>query len=175
MRNKFKFVFSIAVAVFIIDHITKYLIVSHFSIGEALTVIPNIFDIVHVRNEGAAFGVMAQWDHRFKDVFFYLVFMVALGFLYYFLKNLAEEKRMSLIAVALVFGGALGNIVDRFMRGSVVDFLSFHWYNKTLNFGMWGHFFSIPLTWPAFNVADSAICVGVFLLVISMSKEGPKA
>lgn len=166
MKSKLKWVFVIALVVLVLDHVTKALIVQYVPLGTGFPVIPGFFDIVHGRNTGAAFGFLAGWDSPLKNWFFYLIGLVAAGFLYYYIKSLPAGDRISLVALSLIAGGALGNLTDRLWRGSVVDFLSVHYHH-----GLWepqiaGYQFTIPLTWPAFNVADAAISTAVFLLIV---------
>lgn len=153
MKQKLKIVALISPIIFALDHLTKWIIVKNIPVGNTKIVVwDNFFDIVHYRNTGAAFSLFADMNPAIREPFFYTLSLVAMVVLFYFLKQLTT-KILS-IPLAMIFGGALGNITDRIFRGSVVDFLSFHWYDKA--------------AWPAFNVADSAITVGVVWLVIGM-------
>ena len=139
--------------VIVIDQWTKLSVLSHFEYGESLPVIQNFFSITYVRNTGAAFGFLASANPGFRVPFFLivpLIAMVVLGFLY---RDLPKDARYRSMALGLVSGGAFGNLIDRVRLGYVVDFLDCHW--KT------DYYF------PAFNVADSAICVGVAILLLS--------
>lgn len=164
MTIKTKIVFSTALAVCVLDQITKGLVVRSMPLGLKVTVWENFFDLVHVRNRGAAFGVLAQWESQYRDVFFYLLFVLALVFLISFLRQMPGDKKGSFVPVGLIFGGAIGNVLDRLFRGSVVDFLSFHWYDKEISWNILGYFVQLN-PWPAFNVADSAISAGVVWLL----------
>lgn len=166
VKPKLKLVLAVALTIIALDHLTKWLIVENISFGGSITIIPNIFDIVHTRNTGAAFGMLSGWESPLRDSFFYAIGVVAFFFLYHYIKSTHESDKITIIALSLICGGALGNLSDRLLRGSVVDFLSFHYYNVVKTFSLFGHDFVIPLTWPAFNVADSSICVGVGLLLI---------
>lgn len=166
MAKKLKFVFTVAFIVLILDQITKWLIVQGVSLGAEIPVIDGFFDIVHGRNTGAAFGMLSHWDSAYRDWFFYSIAVVALVFLYFYIKSVSLTDRLSLLALSFIFGGALGNVSDRIFRGSVVDFLSVHYRDKTVSFAFWGHSWTMPLSWPAFNVADMAISCAVILLVI---------
>jgi signal peptidase II len=174
MKQKLKIVAIIAPIVFILDHITKYLIVLNFKIGDQLTIIDGFFDLVHVRNKGAAFGFLSGWDSAYRDVFFYVLGFVALIFLYFFLKDL-PSKKSNIIPVGMIFGGALGNIFDRIIRGSVVDFLSFHINNERVVGEILGFSYDFYLIWPSFNVADMGITIGVALLIIQSLKHKKKS
>ena len=135
------------------DQWTKLLVLNHFDYGESIIMIPQYFSLTYVRNTGAAFGFMASANPNFRVPFFLIVpiiAMVVLGFLY---RDLPKNAKWRAMALGLVSGGAIGNLIDRVRLGYVVDFLDFH-YNTVYYF-------------PAFNVADSAICVGVTILLLS--------
>lgn len=166
MKEKLRLTLILAAIVVLLDHLTKWLIVAYVPQGSSLAVIPGFFDIVHGRNTGAAFGVMSTWDNANKHYFFYVMGAVAVVFLYNYLKSVPQNDKFSQMALGFIFGGALGNLIDRFMRGSVVDFLSVHYYDQIWSPTFFGQQWIIPLTWPAFNVADAAISVSVTLLVI---------
>lgn len=166
MKSKLKFMVIVAVVVVALDVLTKWLIVQYVPLGSEIPVITHFFDIVHGRNTGAAFGLLSGWDSPLKNWFFYLIGIAAVVFLYYYTKSVTENDKISLLALGFILGGALGNVIDRLARSSVVDFLSFHIYDRIWKFTLFGYRIEIPLTWPAFNVADSAITVAVVLLVI---------
>ncbi len=134
-----------------LDQATKGLVLAALPRGESLTVIPGLFDLTHVRNPGGAFGFLQQLDPGLRLALFAaaaLLAAVVLGMLY--LQTPPAQRRLS-IGIALVFGGAVGNLIDRLRYGEVVDFLDVY-------VGSWH--------WPAFNVADSAITVGVGLFAL---------
>ena len=136
-----------------IDVYTKHLIQQSFQYGEHLQ-ITSFFDLVRYHNEGAAFSFLANqggWQH----FFFIAIAVVASGVMIYLLRKHAEQK-LFCFAIALVLGGALGNLYDRLTLGYVVDFLFFHYQ---------------AYYWPAFNVADSAITGGVGLLLLDSFKK----
>lgn len=163
---KIKLVLLVTTLIVTLDHITKWLIVQYIPYGGDIVVWPGFFDIVHTRNTGAAFGILSDWDSPLRDVFFYAVGALAFGFLIQYIKSTPITDKITLIGLSLVTGGAIGNISDRIIRGSVVDFLSVHYQHQIKTLTLFGYDMVIPLTWPAFNVADSAICVGVGLLVV---------
>lgn len=160
--------------VFVLDQLTKAMVVKTMGLGQKIVLIPNFLDLVHVRNRGAAFGILSAWDSAYRDVFFYVLALGALIFLYIFLKQLPAHGKTAVITVGLIFGGALGNIVDRLSRGSVVDFVSVHWYDKKVAWELLGYNLHFDLQWPAFNVADSAITVGVIWLAFLMMFQHKK-
>ena len=139
----------LAIAALIIgaDQITKAVITHHFSFGESLTVTP-FFNLVLAYNAGAAFSFLADAG-GWQRWFFAIVAAAASLIIVYLLRKHAEEPRFCL-ALALILGGALGNLIDRIRLGHVVDFLDFY---------------AAGYHWPAFNVADSAITIGALILV----------
>lgn len=138
--------------VVILDQLSKNIILSRFTEGESVVVIPNCFNLVLVFNPGAAFGLFAGFDTPYRQLTIFVVSIVAFGVIALMLKE-AKGDLLSNFALSAIMGGAIGNIIDRFRFDSVVDFLDFY-------IGQ--------MHWPAFNVADSAICIGVFLLVWGM-------
>ena len=151
--KKALYFFVTIILVMILDQWTKLLVLSHFEYGESLAMIRDFFSLTYVRNTGAAFGFLASANPAFRVPFFLavpIVAMVILGFLY---RDLPKDSRWRSLALGLVTGGAIGNLIDRVRLGFVVDFLDFHYQNV--------YYF------PAFNVADSAICIGVAILLLS--------
>ena len=142
---------GLAVVVVIIDQLTKLWIISNFALHEQQNVIPGLFDLVYVTNTGAAFGVLAGSKSWLRQVFFVGVVTVALVVIVCAYGYLKKQGRIFTYALGLIGGGAIGNLIDRLRFGSVVDFLDFY---------LGSHH------WPAFNVADSAISVGVGLFML---------
>ena len=138
---------GVALAVIAVDHLTKFWVTSTLDYQEAIPVLP-FFSLVRVHNTGAAFSFLADAG-GWQRWFFIAVGVVATVIIVRLLKRHAREPRMA-FALALVLGGALGNVIDRVALGHVVDFLYFHYKS---------------FAWPAFNVADSAITVGAALLI----------
>lgn len=137
----------LAFAVIVADHLTKWWVSSALNYQEAVPVLP-YFSLVLVHNTGAAFSFLADAG-GWQRWFFIAVGVIATVIIVRLLKHHAHEPRLAL-ALALVLGGALGNVIDRVALGYVVDFLYFHYRD---------------LAWPAFNVADSAITVGAVMLI----------
>ncbi len=116
--------------------------------------IENYWHFRYVENPGAAWGMLASQPESVRRPFFHVVSLVALGFILYMYVRLTPEQGRLRWALALVTGGALGNFMDRLLRGYVIDFIDWHWRNQP------------GLHWPTFNVADAAICVGVGLMLL---------
>ena len=153
------------------DQLTKRLILKFIPLGDSIPVIPGIFDIVHTRNKGAAFGFLAETPESFRLPFFFIVSTLALTLITIYFFRLKDPRRSIYVCLALILGGALGNIYDRIFLGEVVDFLSFHWYDKIVHWGIAGGWLRFRLEWPAFNVADSAISVAVVWLMFLLSSN----
>jgi signal peptidase II len=133
----------------IVDQLSKGAIQSSFALGESVSIIDGFFNFTYVRNTGAAFGMGAGVAEIWRKILFlFLPVLVCVWIIVMFFKSLKGPFYMSL-AYALIIAGAVGNLIDRFSLGYVVDFLDFYWKDS--------HF-------PAFNVADSAITVAGFLL-----------
>ena len=146
---------GIALVVLLIDQITKLLIVDSFSWGDTQP-ITAYFNLVRVHNSGAAFSMLSNAS-GWQRWFFTGIGVVATGFILWMLRSHPTQK-LFCFALALVLGGAVGNVIDRLAYGHVIDFLDFHWDFLAPLFYQ-GHF-------PAFNVADSAISVGAVCLIL---------
>jgi signal peptidase II len=155
MKNKYPLVAAIAGIVIVLDQFTKYLVLQRFSLHESVPVIPGFFNLTYVRNPGAAFGILAGAHGAWRTVFFVTVSLVALAVIVTLVRK--THDRLPLVAFALIGGGAVGNLIDRVRSGEVVDFIE--WYYRSYH-------------WPAFNIADSAITVGVVLLAVDMLFPG---
>ncbi|NCG08615.1 MAG: signal peptidase II [Verrucomicrobia bacterium] len=154
--------------VFLLDQLTKLWIVSRLPIdsyhhGNSIEIVPDFFYLVHIGNRGAAWGIMEG-----QGLFLAIAALVALGALFYFRKSLELYRHSHQWVFGLISGGILGNLLDRLLHGHVIDFLDFHLP------------FSIPYVleggrYPAFNIADSGIVVGVFTYLILgfLEKETP--
>jgi len=111
--------------------------------------------------------MFAQMDDGVRQFFFHIVAVVAVVVLAFFFARLSKEERLLPIAISLVFGGIAGNILDRIRFGAVTDFLSAHVRDVAIDWSVFGMRLHLPLNWPAFNVADSAITIAMFLFIIS--------
>ena len=143
----------IAGAVVALDQAAKALVRSRFELHDSLEVIPGFFNLTRVHNYGAAFGLLNAADFPFKTVLLSIVAAVALLALTVYASTLPVEQFLARIGLALIVGGAAGNLIDRLGAGYVVDFVDVYW-------GDW-HFW-------AFNVADAAITVGVAFMILDL-------
>lgn len=144
---------GLSTLVIILDQLSKAWITSHFSYGESLYVL-SVFNLVLAHNTGAAFSFLSDAGGMQRWLFSSIA-IIASVWIVWLLRRHAAQKLFAL-ALSMILGGALGNLIDRIAYGYVVDFLQFHWD---------GHYF------PAFNLADSAITCGAFLLILDGFKE----
>jgi len=138
----------------ILDQWTKLLVDSRFQLYESVPLIDNFLSLTYVRNKGAAFGILS--DSAIRIPFFITVSTVALIGILWYLRKINVDQKLQQWAMSLIFSGALGNLIDRIRLGEVIDFIDAHWYLHH---------------WPAFNVADSAITIGVALLLIDLWRD----
>lgn len=163
MESRYLALAAIASIIVILDQVVKLYIHTHFAVGDSMTVIQSYFNITYVRNTGAAFGILRDSWEGFRQTFFMIMPVVAMVVIVGILRGVANTDRLQVLALSLIFGGAVGNYIDRLRFGYVIDFLDFHLKD----------FYS----WPSFNVADSAIVTGVclLLLLMSLNKQSKKA
>jgi signal peptidase II len=153
-RGNYLLLFGVTIIFLVIDQVTKVYIDRFMDLHQSIPVIDGFFNITYVRNKGAAFGFLANTSFRIP--FFISVSIVAVLVILAAFRKLRDDQRLAMLSLALILSGAIGNLIDRVRQGEVIDFLDVYW--KTHH-------------WPAFNVADSAICAGVFLLAIDMLAE----
>lgn len=151
---------TLSAGVFALDRITKWIVQQHLSAFDAIPVIPGFFDLVHAENRGAAFSLFAGSSSHVRTFLLIGLALGAIAVVGGMLCNAAKLERATAWGLALIFGGAVGNVVDRIAAGSVTDFLDF--YIGSLH-------------WPAFNIADSAIVIGSGLLLFDLARPWLRA
>ncbi len=144
---------GISALVIVLDQLSKAWIISHFAFGESLTVL-SVFNLVLAHNTGAAFSFLNDAGGMQRWLFSFIAIAASVWIVWLLRRHSAQV--LFALALSMILGGALGNLIDRLAYGYVVDFLSFHWDE---------HYF------PAFNLADSAITCGAFLLILDSFKE----
>lgn len=154
MKSRYPLFAAIALVGIIIDQITKIVVDRSMQLFDSIPIIENFFHLTYVRNKGAAFSFLSNASWRLP--FFIAVSIIAAFVILIAFRKLRDDQKLAHISLAMIFSGAVGNLIDRVRLGEVIDFLDAHWYRHH---------------WPAFNVADSLICVGVFLLAIDMIME----
>jgi len=150
LLNKYLRLVIVAGLVVAADQVSKALIVKYLPLHHSVPVIAGLFDITHILNPGGAFGFMAGMSAVVRTVVFLFISSMAVGLIFYFYHKTPAEHTLLATGFALIFGGAIGNLIDRVRFGTVVDFLDFY---------IGRHH------WPAFNIADSAITVGIFIFI----------
>ncbi len=160
MKKKYVVLAAISAFLVAIDQLTKIYIHTHYQHGESTPIIPGFFNITYVRNLGAAFGFLADSHPAFREIFFLAMPPIALLIILMIMRGVADNDKWQILALSSVFGGAIGNYIDRLRFRYVVDFLDFHYQER--------------YTWPAFNIADMAIVSGVGLLLLLMILESRK-
>lgn len=136
--------------VVLLDQVTKLLVLATLPLYHSITVIPGFFNLIHIRNPGGAFGFMAGGSQELRNLLFIGVSVIAMGLIVYFYRSTPKTHPYLASALAMIFGGAVGNLIDRLRFDEVVDFLDVY-------LGAYH--------WPAFNVADSAISVGITIFI----------
>lgn len=144
------YIILLSVCIFILDRLSKLWIVDHMALYESIDIVPHVMSITYILNRGAAFGILENQISFFIAVVALLTVAVA-----FFWKRIQNFSKLGQTAVALVIGGAMGNVYDRITQSAVVDFINFHF-------------------WPIFNIADIAITLGVIILMIIILKEEQK-
>ncbi len=150
----------IAFAVLAFDRLTKWIVSSKIALHESISIIPGFFRLTHVQNRGAAFGIFSDSPSEWKIAVLVLFSLIALAVVSALLWKNSHTMTSTGVGLALILGGALGNLWDRVLTGHVVDFL-------LLYVGSY--------QWPAFNIADTAIVAGAFLLVAEILFAKPPA
>lgn len=143
-------------SVVLLDQGTKALVVRSLSLHEYVPLVDGLLSLSHVRNRGAAFGLLSDWDVPYQSVLLSVLSLSALVAIAFYFLRLPPAARLPRAALALILGGAVGNLIDRARLGYVVDFVHAYWRQHQ---------------WPDFNTADSAITVGVTLLVLDILRS----
>jgi signal peptidase II len=155
---------GLAGAVIALDQATKALVRAHVPVHGSFTLVPGLLDLTHVQNSGAAFGFLSAVDFPHKAGIIALVSTIALASIATFAAGLTPNQRLARAGLAMILGGAIGNLIDRLTAGAVVDFVDVYWRDY--------HFW-------AFNVADSAITLGVVAMLLDLlgigGREGAAA
>ena len=147
-----------------LDQATKFWVTLHIPLHYSIAVVDGFFSITHIRNSGVAFGLFAEHQSEYKALFFITVSTVAIIAILSIFHQLPEFKKAARTGLILIFSGAIGNLIDRILHKEVIDFIDF-FYNGT--------------HWPAFNVADACITIGVGFMIFDLffgglEKTGPQ-
>jgi signal peptidase II len=155
--NRSRAVYAWIVAIVVaLDQLVKWLVDRAMELHDTRTVVEGFVRLTHVRNRGAAFGILSDADIPYQSVLFAAVSLLALAAIGVYAWRLPTGTPLPRVALALIMGGAVGNLLDRVRLGYVIDFVDVHWGAHH---------------WPAFNVADSAISIGVALLLLDILRH----
>jgi len=140
-------------SIVVVDQLTKFIVRAAIPLYSKKSIIPNLIDVTHVQNTGAAFGLLNAADFPFKSALMIGIATLALVAISLYARQLGNDEKLSRYGLALILGGAFGNLIDRAIAGYVVDFVDVYWGEA--------HFW-------AFNVADAAITIGAILVLLEM-------
>jgi signal peptidase II len=151
MKSYLKWGLFMLLPLYLIDQISKWIILTSMQIGESMSVIPNYFEIIHVRNTGVAFGLLQNIPDSYRLVFFLTVTIVAIAAIFVIFKQSDDDSIILKAILCLILAGAIGNLSDRIIHNEVVDFINVH---------------AFTYRWPTFNIADIYISVGMIALLL---------
>ena len=156
MSGKWQFVCGSLAAIIFLDQLTKIVVDRTMALYQSIPIVDGLFNLTYVRNPGAAFGIFAGSAENLRRPFLILVSILASGFIVTLLRRLDSRERGLITALTFILSGAIGNLIDRVIHGEVIDFLDVYWRNYH---------------WPAFNVADSFITIGVAIALFGLYKH----
>ncbi len=159
MKRKYWVLLIFCLGILLLDQWTKSMVIQKLPLYQRVEVIHGFFNVTHVRNTGGAFGIFGGEKGGVGSVLFVIVSLLAIGAIIFLFIKIREDEKILALSFSLVLSGAIGNLVDRLRIGEVVDFLDFH---------------VATYHWPAFNVADSAICIGIGLMALELLKRDHK-
>ena len=163
MKRKYWVLFILCVWIISSDQWTKHRVQERLPFHQTVEVVPGFFNLTHVRNPGGAFGIFGRERGGLGSLLFVAFSLLAVGVLLVLLVKVKEGEKTYSLSYSLILSGAVGNLIDRIRYGEVIDFLDFHLFS---------------FHWPAFNIADSAICIGIGLMAFELlfqdRKKGTK-
>ena len=153
MFNKYLFLLITSSALIVIDQYTKFMVTLHIPINYSIKVVEGFFNLTHIRNSGVAFGIFSDQNSELKPYLLIFVSIIAIIAILVIFHQSGKNKKIAQTGLVLVFSGAIGNLIDRVLHKEVIDFIDFFIDNQH---------------WPAFNIADSCITIGVMLMIADM-------
>ncbi len=159
MSHKIKLIGLVLTLILVLDQGTKIIVDRTIPLHHSIPVIEDLFNLTHIRNTGAAFGILAGQRGWVRSSFLLFFSLLAMGFIIVLLRRLPEKEKTLTVALSFILGGAIGNLIDRLLYGEVIDFLDFYLSRYH---------------WPAFNAADSFITVGVILTLFRLIQSKDK-
>ena len=159
MSHKIKLIGLVLTLILVLDQGTKIIVDRTIPLHHSIPIIEDLFNMTHIRNTGAAFGILAGKRGWVRSSFLLFFSLLAMGFIIVLLRRLPGKEKTLTVALSFILGGAIGNLIDRLLYGEVIDFLDFYWSRYH---------------WPAFNAADSFITVGVILTLFRLIQSKDK-
>jgi len=162
LLNKYSIFVPVFTLVIVFDQLSKYLIRQNLLLNRSqIQIFENFFQIIYIRNPGIAFGMFSSPDNSLlRLVFLIVISLIALLIIFLYFRKLPSKDKIYSLSLSMIAGGAVGNLIDRVYFGEVIDFLDFHLYHK--------------YHWPAFNLADSFISIGSFILILTIFLKNEK-
>ncbi|TGB00218.1 lipoprotein signal peptidase [Sporolactobacillus shoreae] len=146
--------YLVALVIFLLDQLSKWMVIRNMSVGESISIIPNVFYLTSLRNTGAAWNILEG-----QFIFFFIITVAVLAVVIYYMQKAGRKQPLLGLSLAFIIGGTVGNFSDRLFRGEVVDFI---------------HVYIVHYNFPVFNLADSSLFIGVILLIIYLFLDGRK-
>lgn len=166
-RKQLTLFLLVSAGVTLVDQITKWIVKTSMHLYQTIRVLGDFFTLTYIQNSGIAFGLFDHQSSPLKVPLLIVISFIALGVIFYIYLSLPKEMKLLRIAVGLIFGGAIGNMIDRIARGEVIDFLDFDFPDISLpSLGFY------MKRWPTFNVADSCVLIGISMLLIIIIIKG---
>lgn len=153
MKRKYWLLLIFSIGILLLDQWTKTMVLQKLALYQRVEVIRGFFNLTHVRNTGGAFGIFGGEKGGLGSILFVIVSLIAMGAIVFLFLKIKENEKTLALSFSLILSGAVGNLIDRLRCGEVIDFLDVH---------------VSTYHWPAFNVADSAICVGIGLMALEL-------
>ena len=153
MSNKYFLLLIISGSMIVLDQYTKFMVTLHIPLNYSVQVVEGFFNLTHIRNSGVAFGLFADQQYEYKALMFITISTIAIMAILVIFHQNQKSKKLVQMGLILIFSGAIGNLIDRTLHGGIIDFVDFVFKGY--------HF-------PAFNIADSCITIGVSLMVIDL-------
>ena len=150
--NRYRDASLVALIVVVLDQFSKWVVVKYVPLYDRIPLLP-FLDVTHIINRGAAFGIFKDLHETIRMPLFAFVLVAAVVVIFIFLKKAGPGNKLLVFSLGLILGGAIGNSIDRFRLRYVTDFIDFHWFGNP------------ALHWPPFNIADTAITLGVILIL----------
>ncbi len=147
MGKKNIIVFSTALLIVLLDQLTKFLVKQNLQLNQSISIIKNVLHFTYITNTGSAFGLFKR-----LNIFFILFSIIVIVVIFYFVQKIKKNGKALQFSIGLLLGGTIGNLIDRLVYGSVIDFIDFR-------------------IWPVFNVADSAVTISIVLLIVLLWKK----